>query len=133
MYYFNKIRYTIFMNTSHFQKNLEEEKALLEEEISLLGVEVGGAHHAHLWEKEGTHTGDSMEVAESFEIENEKEAILEHLENRLLEVTKALHRITEGSFGICEICHKEIETARLEANSAARTCIEHREISLTSL
>jgi RNA polymerase-binding transcription factor DksA len=121
------------MNTSHFQKNLEEEKALLEEEISLLGVEVDGAHHTHLWEKEGAHTGDSMEVAESFEIENEKEAILEHLENRLLEVTRALHRLTENSFGVCEICHKEIEEPRLEANSAARTCIEHREISLTSL
>jgi RNA polymerase-binding transcription factor DksA len=74
-----------------------------------------------------------MEVAESFEVESEKEAILEHLENRLLEVTRALHRLAENSFGVCEICHKEIEEPRLEANSAARTCIEHRDVSPTFL
>ncbi len=39
------------------------------------------------------------------------------------EVADALNRIEQGTFGICELCEKEIAAARLEALPHVRHCI----------
>ncbi|WP_455381879.1 TraR/DksA family transcriptional regulator [Salinispira pacifica] len=43
---------------------------------------------------------------------------------RLRRIAAALHRINEGSYGICESCGGEIGTERLEAVPDAPLCIE---------
>jgi Tfp pilus assembly PilM family ATPase len=43
----------------------------------------------------------------------------------LQEVMTALTKIEEGTYGTCEVSGDEIETDRLEANPAARTCKAH--------
>ena len=43
---------------------------------------------------------------------------------RLREVSDALKRIRQGTFGICEGCENEISRKRLEVFPAARYCIE---------
>jgi RNA polymerase-binding transcription factor DksA len=52
-------------------------------------------------------------------------AILKQLETQLLDVSDALTRIEEGTYGVCEVCGEQIEEGRLNANPAARTCVAH--------
>jgi DnaK suppressor protein len=57
---------------------------------------------------------------------SEEEAALELLENEehlLMEVNDALARIEQGTFGVCENCHKPISKERLDALPYARYCI----------
>mgnify|MGYP001571546771 CR=1 FL=1 len=52
-------------------------------------------------------------------------ALSDRLELRLKEVTDALKRMDDGTYGTCEVCQKEIPLERLKANPAAKTDIEH--------
>jgi hypothetical protein len=36
-----------------------------------------------------------------------------------------IKKIDENKYGLCEVCGKEIENDRLEANPSAKTCKEH--------
>lgn len=57
----------------------------------------------------------------------EQEVSLSLLENedlQLQEVSKAVTRINNGSFGQCEECHQAISHERLQALPYARLCIE---------
>lgn len=47
------------------------------------------------------------------------------LETRYNNIVKALGKIKDGTYGICEICNSPIEEDRLAVNPAARTCKEH--------
>jgi len=42
----------------------------------------------------------------------------------LSEIDAALKKISEGTYGSCEICHKDIDRERLELRPYARLCIE---------
>jgi RNA polymerase-binding transcription factor DksA len=42
-----------------------------------------------------------------------------------LQVRKALAKMKLGKYGVCEVCGKPIDKARLEAYPAATTCMEH--------
>ena len=68
---------------------------------------------------------DPNEMADRFEDFEERSSMIRTLEPRLNNVLRALKNINRESFGKCEVCKKEIELARLEANPAARTCKEH--------
>jgi sigma-B regulation protein RsbU (phosphoserine phosphatase) len=48
-----------------------------------------------------------------------------HLVYLLSEVDSALNRISEGTYGICEICNEEIEPDRLMADPVVRLCLDH--------
>lgn len=41
----------------------------------------------------------------------------------LSEIQVALNKINEGTYGLCEICHKEIDKDRLEVRPYSRLCI----------
>ncbi|GIW69716.1 MAG: hypothetical protein KatS3mg101_0463 [Patescibacteria group bacterium] len=43
----------------------------------------------------------------------------------LIQVKKALAAIKIGKYGICEVCGKPIDKARLKAYPQATTCLEH--------
>jgi RNA polymerase-binding transcription factor DksA len=51
-------------------------------------------------------------------------SILEQVEAQLRDVERALDRLDDGTYGVCEICGRPIEPARLEARPAARYCLE---------
>ena len=111
------------MNTEHYKKLLEEEKMKLEGELGGIGRkdETTGE-----WESipgEENERADINEQGDRNEEYNERSAIAGTLEKRLAEVTVALGKIANHSYGLCEACGNKIEEARLEANPAATTCI----------
>lgn len=73
----------------------------------------------------------SKEALESDESVNESDedmknkALSDRLELRLKEVNDALERIENRTYGICEVCKKQIDIERLKANPAAKNDIEH--------
>ena len=59
--------------------------------------------------------------ADAVEEWNERRALLAQLEIRYRNVTRAIDKINDGTFGQCEISGEPIEIERLTANPAART------------
>ena len=115
------------INTEHFKELLAKELALLEGELSTIGrknpTEKGD------WETLGTEIGadkaEEGDVADSIEEFDNNNAVLNQLEVQLKEVKGAIERISEGTYGVCEVCGEEIEQDRLEANPSAKTCKQH--------
>jgi DnaK suppressor protein len=57
-------------------------------------------------------------------VEVEKGLILENrVRDQLAEVEHALHKFDQGTYGLCEICGRPIEPARLEALPQANLCL----------
>lgn len=115
------------MNTDKFKRGLEAEKKTLEEELSKVATQ--DPNNPENWEA-APATRDASEAdenitADSIEDYEENIAITNTLEKRLQEVNIALSNIESGNYGKCEVCEKDIEEDRLEANPAARTCKEH--------
>jgi DnaK suppressor protein len=115
------------MNTEHYKAMLLEEKKILLEEIESLGVMKISNEDFSSKAEEGVDSAENLELANMFEVEQTKDAILDQLENRLMDVERALSKIESATYGLCEISGESIEEERLEANPAARTCIAHRE------
>lgn len=53
-------------------------------------------------------------------------SLQEDLGGRLDDVTRALAKLDDGSYGTCEVCGEAIPDERLEAVPAARFCVEHQ-------
>ncbi len=114
------------MNANNYKTKLEEEKKLLEDELSSLGkVDKTGdweaTPEADMSTQEVQDEADMAERAEDYE---ERSLKLNSLETRLEDINKALGKISGENFGICENCKKEIEEDRLEVNPASKTCKE---------
>ena len=115
-------------NKLHFKDLLLKEQDGLIEAMKTIGQlsEIGKGQTGH-WE---THTdpNDNKELekdalADKFEEETTNEGVLDTLESRLKEITDALARIENGTYGVCQKCAKEIEAEKLEANPATTTCM----------
>jgi DnaK suppressor protein len=117
------------INTHHFKEKLEEELSILEGELKTVGRK--NPDNPKDWEPLPPQLdilqADENESSDKIEGFEENTAILKQLEIRYNDVKAALERIENGSYGKCEINGDMIEKARLEANPAARTCIEHKE------
>jgi len=114
-------------NYKYFKKKLEIEKKNLEKELEEVGRRNPDAPSD--WEAVPTDRdisqADDNTVADSVEDYEENVAIVNTLETRYNDIVSALDKIEHGSYGLCQVCGKEIESERLEANPAARTCREH--------
>jgi RNA polymerase-binding transcription factor DksA len=107
---------------------LEIEKENLEEELAAHGrvqSDTGDWEGASVG-FEGTES-DPNDVADQIEELSTNVPLVEELEERHEEVNDALEKMDEGVYGLCEVCSEQIPLARLKANPAARTCIEHAE------
>ncbi len=70
---------------------------------------------------EDLQSADQNIEADAVEEWETRRAILSQLEIRYRNLTNALKRMEEGTYGICEISGEPIEEERLAANPAART------------
>jgi RNA polymerase-binding transcription factor DksA len=65
---------------------------------------------------------DSGQVAAE---QGENQALAGQLRDQLEEVERALGKIEQGTYGICEVCGTAIAPLRLEAMPSTRYCIDH--------
>lgn len=114
--------------TGHFKKRLAEELQKLENELHTLGWQNPATGD---WEATGgdidQSATESDELADRQEEYGENRAEIEEIEIHWRNVKRALQKIEEGTFGICEISGDDIEEDRLEVNPSARTCKAHME------
>jgi RNA polymerase-binding transcription factor DksA len=115
------------INTEHFKEKLEAEQARLEGELSRVARRNPDNPSDWVPMTKDTDSSEPDEnlAADAIEEYEENTAIANSLEARLKDVRSGLDKIKHNVFGICQICKKEIEGDRLEANPAARTCKEH--------
>lgn len=102
------------MDINHFKQKLEEELEVLRQDLADLG-------HEDI-DESATEPDELADRQEEFE---EHGAEAQALIARKAEVTAALKRVADGTYGACEECGEKIEEDRLEANPAARTCKAH--------
>ena len=114
------------MDTKNYKTKLEDEKNLLESELG----DIGKLNDAGEWEAtpesemSAQEVQDEADMAEKAEDYEERSIKLNTLKSRLSDINKALGKIDSESYGVCEVCGKNIEEDRLEVNPAARTCKE---------
>ncbi len=105
------------------KKKLEEEKARLEQELSRIADKgtTPGDYTARV-EEIGRMPEDNVVEEEQYE---SARSVEQSLEVQLRDVTTALQRVADGSYGVCTACGAPIEKKRLEALPSARTCLAH--------
>lgn len=87
-------------------------------------------------EKEGLHEAEGEQLSElapydqhqadlgTETFEREKDfSLLEQLEAELEALDRALRKVDEGTYGICESCSQEISPERLETLPGTRFCV----------
>lgn len=108
------------------KEKLEKERDVLLDELRDMGKLNPETHE---WEATPEELDfpqtDQNDMADRFEDFEAKSSMLKTLEPRLNNILKALKSLNNESFGRCEVCKKDIEMARLEANPAATTCKKH--------
>ena len=110
-----------------YKDELERELTKLELELTDIGKLNSDPSHFDWTGTAGnleTGTADKNILADKFEEETTNDAIVDELEVRLAQVKKALAKMDDGSYGICEECGEEISSERLDANPAATKCIK---------
>jgi RNA polymerase-binding transcription factor DksA len=114
------------LDKKKIKEKLEKERDILLEELRDMGTlntETGE------WEAKPEenkfHDTDQNDMADRFEAFEARSSMVGTLEPRLKDILKSLKDINRESFGKCEVCGKEIEMTRLEANPAAKTCKKH--------
>ncbi|MDP2641929.1 MAG: TraR/DksA C4-type zinc finger protein [bacterium] len=112
----------------HFKKRLETEKKELEKELEKVGRI--NPDNPSDWEAtppvdRDVSQADENTVADSIEGYDDNVAIVNTLETRYRDIKSGLDKIKHGTYGLCQVCGKEIESDRLDANPSARTCKEH--------
>ncbi len=117
------------IDAAKYKKILEEEKRRLVGELNSIGEKIPGAGSD--WQAtEGAvdpETADPIDVADTETEFTTHMALEQPLEKRLHSVEEALARMSNGTYGLCTIggADHPIESARLDANPAAKTCINH--------
>lgn len=115
--------------TKRFEEMLTAEKTLLEKELATVGER--NPENPSDWTPTApvmdTLRADENEVADIFEESQNNAAVLNQLEVRYQNIVRALDKIKNGNYGICEISGEPIEIDRLEANPSARTSKAHME------
>lgn len=116
-------------NTEKYKDLLAKEKQQLEIDLDSLGHRSQATvdHWETKPEQMDTDQAEVTELADAVEAFGENTYVLKRLQERYDNVLAALKALEDGSYGLCRVCRKEIEKARLEANPAALTCIEHRD------
>lgn len=113
-------------DTTAHKARLEEEKKTLETELSTIGRR--NPSNPNDWEAVPAapqQEADPLDRASHMDNYQENNAILTDLELRYADVNAALERIENGTYGTCETGGEEIESERLDADPAARTCKAH--------
>lgn len=122
------------MNTDKYKAMLEAEAVKLKGDLEELGVQNPEVKKDWVERADDLDTvsADLNDVADRTEEYDERRSTLAALEGRFNDVNRALKKISEGKYGICEVSGEPIEEDRLEANPSARTCKHHMDTDAVS-
>jgi len=115
------------MNNQLIQENkkklLAEQKRIQDmlNRDDVVDTEIPGGHKPK-FDEVGREEGENASESEQF---GNNLSITEDLEDRLMMVESALSKIENGTYGVCVVGGEEIEEARLKAEPAATTCMNH--------
>jgi RNA polymerase-binding transcription factor DksA len=114
------------LDKKKIKDKLEKERDILLEELRDMGKlnEETGEWDATP-EEQPFPESDQNDMADRFEDFEAKSSMIKTLAPRLNDILRAIKNVNRESYGKCEVCKKDIEEDRLEANPAARTCKEH--------
>ena len=56
-------------------------------------------------------------------------SLIDRARAHLAQIDAAMTRLTDGRYGLCEVCGEPIAPARLEARPTARTCVAHAAVN----
>lgn len=104
-------------------------RARLEAERKRILEELGQLTNSHPLDerREGSPFGKREEEAtESMELEK-RLALENRLKTLLAEVERAIQKLDEGTYGVCDVCNTSIDPARLEALPQAILCLSCRQ------
>ncbi len=96
--------------TSEYRDLLQEERTDLVSKLAELGA--GGSGLTY-----DSNFADSSQVTAE---RSEAEALVASLQDTLEEVERAIGKLDQGTYGLCESCGRQIDPVRLEAKPAAR-------------
>jgi DnaK suppressor protein len=117
--------------------DVTEFRPLLEEERERLTAAIAHLHDDHvkpMEEEVGEHAGGGTDnhpadmAAVTFERELD-EGLEEGAQQTLEQVVRALAKIDEGTYGICDRCGREIGEERLRARPWALLCIDDQRLA----
>ncbi|WP_018330665.1 TraR/DksA family transcriptional regulator [Actinomycetospora chiangmaiensis] len=86
------------------------------------------AQVANIVETASSSSGDDEHDPEGQTVAYDRaqaQALLALARADLAEIDAAFARLDAGTYGICEVCGREIPGERLEARPAARRCVRH--------
>jgi DnaK suppressor protein len=100
------------------RKQLEEERANAIAELERYGAD------PHSEKIQGLDIDDNFADSAAATAErSEMLAFIDSARDRLADVNRALEKMDEGTYGICESCGEEIAEARLEARPLSVRCV----------
>jgi RNA polymerase-binding protein DksA len=107
-------------------KELAEVRAELDEQSQQLRAEITEAQQT--WDEMqrdgGDGAGDDQADAGTKTFEREHElSLANNSRDLLMQVERALERLDDGTYGVCENCGNSIEKARLKAFPRATLCV----------
>jgi DnaK suppressor protein len=117
-------RVEVSTDLDRFRRQLEDERD------RLISARASVNHTASLTDESGdlaTGPGDHLadNATDTYMLELD-EGLEENADHLLDEIDQALGRITEGTYGTCIVCGREIAEARLEAVPWATLCIDDK-------
>ena len=105
----------------HIRANLESEKNRIKDELTLLvGTQSDERREGSPFGKREEEATESMELEKRLAVEN-------RLKSMLAEVDRALQKLDNGTYGVCDMCHTPIDPARMEALPQAILCMSCRQ------
>jgi RNA polymerase-binding protein DksA len=118
------------IDTAEFRERLEQERQRIADAIEYLASENPGNMQDELGELGGrgadNHPGDMATVTFDRELD---EGLGEGAQQTLAQIDRALTRLDDGTFGVCEHCGKQIPEERLRARPWATLCIDDQRLA----
>ena len=109
---------------NELKEKLEAEKISIKKELETFANEDPNLKHNWDARYPKKEDGDKDEVADGVQEYDNALSLEYSFELKLKDVNMALKKISEGTYGVCEKCGKEIEKERLLACPEAKTCLK---------